>query len=85
MKKHQRILKDQHLKGLDKVMWWIEYVIRHRGAKHLRSPAADMTFFQYFLLDVIAVFLLQIILIAFALYKFVILVRYRLQVKLKFD
>lgn len=45
------------MKGIDKVVWWTEYVIRHGGAKHLRNPAADLPWYQYFLLDVAAAFL----------------------------
>lgn len=41
------------MKGVEKAVWWIEYVIRHKGAKHLRSPAADMSFFEYFMVDVV--------------------------------
>lgn len=48
---------DQPMRGIDKVVWWTEYVIRHGGAKHLRNPAADLPWYQYFLLDVAAVFL----------------------------
>nr|XP_023029679.1 UDP-glucuronosyltransferase 2B33-like [Leptinotarsa decemlineata] len=54
-----RILKDQPLKGVDKAVYWIEYVIRHKGAKHLRSPAADMPYYKYFMVDV-AIFLLAV-------------------------
>ncbi|XP_069686167.1 UDP-glycosyltransferase UGT5-like [Periplaneta americana] len=47
-------LRDQPNNPLDRAVWWVEYVIRHRGARHLRSGALDLTWFQYFLLDVIA-------------------------------
>ena len=36
---------------------WLEYVIRHGGAQHLRSAALDLNLFQYLLLDVISVIL----------------------------
>lgn len=49
----QKIFLDQPKSGLDQVLWWCEYVIRHKGAKHLRSPAADLPLYQYLLLDVI--------------------------------
>lgn len=40
--------------GLEKAVWWTEYVIRNKGAKHLRNPAADIPFYQYYLIDVIS-------------------------------
>lgn len=50
--------EDVPMKGLDKAIWWTEYVIRHKGAKQLRNPAADIPLYQYFLLDVIAFIIL---------------------------
>ncbi|XP_066998723.2 UDP-glucosyltransferase 2 [Anabrus simplex] len=43
--------------SINKAVWWIEYVIRHDGARHLRSAALDLTWYQYLLLDVIAAIL----------------------------
>ncbi|XP_045475118.1 UDP-glycosyltransferase UGT4-like isoform X7 [Harmonia axyridis] len=48
------ISKDQPMKGLEKAVWWTEYVLRH-GTQHLRSPSADIPLYQYYFLDVIAV------------------------------
>lgn len=46
------------MKGVDKAIWWIEYVIRHNGAKHFRSPVLDIPAYQYYGLDVMgAIFL----------------------------
>lgn len=39
--------------GLETAVWWTEYVMRHKGAKQLRNPAADIPIYQYYLLDVI--------------------------------
>jgi glucuronosyltransferase len=36
-------------------MYWTEYVIKHNGAPHLRSAVLDLAWYQYYLLDVIAV------------------------------
>ncbi|KAJ9601564.1 hypothetical protein L9F63_000307 [Diploptera punctata] len=49
-----RIFRDQPLTPLDQAMFWTEYVIRHKGAPHMRSAALDLTWYQYFLLDVTA-------------------------------
>ncbi|CAG9820048.1 unnamed protein product [Phaedon cochleariae] len=59
------ILVDQPMKGVEKAVWWIEYVLRHKGAKHLRSAAADMSFYEYFMIDVIC-FLL--VCVSFSIY-----------------
>lgn len=45
--------KDRPLSPQDTVVYWVEYVVRHSGAYHLRTAAADMPFYQYLLLDVI--------------------------------
>jgi len=36
-------------------VYWTDYVIRHKGAPHWLSASQDLAWFQYFLLDVIAV------------------------------
>ncbi|XP_075401053.1 UDP-glucuronosyltransferase 2A2 isoform X1 [Tenrec ecaudatus] len=44
---------DQPVKPLDRAVFWIEFVMRHKGAKHLRPAAHDLTWFQYHSFDVI--------------------------------
>ncbi|XP_069314172.1 UDP-glucuronosyltransferase 2B4-like isoform X3 [Eulemur rufifrons] len=51
--KLSRIHHDQPMKPLDRAVFWIEFVMRHKGAKHLRVAAHDLTWFQYHSLDVI--------------------------------
>lgn len=53
VQKLQKIALDQHMTGLEKAVWWSEYVIRHNGTKHLRNPTADMPLYEYLLVDVI--------------------------------
>nr|XP_043883144.1 UDP-glucuronosyltransferase 2A2-like [Solea senegalensis] len=50
--------KDQPIKPLDSAIFWIEYVMRHKGAPHLKSESYKMSFIQYYSLDVIAFLLL---------------------------
>jgi glucuronosyltransferase len=52
------IYRDQPLTPLEQAVFWTEYMIRHKGAPHVRSAVFDLTWYQYFLLDVIAVLLL---------------------------
>lgn len=34
-------------------VFWIEHVLRHKGSKHFRSAAMDLTWYQLYMLDVI--------------------------------
>uniref|UniRef100_H2RA40 Uncharacterized protein n=1 Tax=Pan troglodytes TaxID=9598 RepID=H2RA40_PANTR len=52
--KLSRIHHDQPVKPLDRAVFWIEFVMCHKGAKHLRVAAHDLTWIQYHSLDVIA-------------------------------
>ncbi|XP_069690476.1 UDP-glycosyltransferase UGT5-like isoform X1 [Periplaneta americana] len=55
-----RLFQDQPLTPLQQAVYWTEYVMRHKGAPHMRSAALDLTWYQYMLLDVIAVLCLVI-------------------------
>ncbi|XP_052055309.1 UDP-glucuronosyltransferase 2B17-like [Apodemus sylvaticus] len=44
---------DQPMKPLDRAVFWIEFVMRHKGAKHLRPLGNNLTWYQYHSLDVI--------------------------------
>lgn len=50
---------DQPLKPLDKAVFWIEYVIHHNGAHHLKTSANNLNWIQFLLIDII--FVLSII------------------------
>ncbi|XP_006027573.1 UDP-glucuronosyltransferase 2A1 isoform X3 [Alligator sinensis] len=49
-----QIHHDQLVKPLDRAVFWIEFVMRHKGAKHLRPAAHQLTWYQYHCLDVLA-------------------------------
>nr|XP_014289141.2 UDP-glucuronosyltransferase-like [Halyomorpha halys] len=55
------ILQDKDQSSLKKAVYWVEYVLRHNGAKHLRPASLDLNIFQYLLLDVISVIILFIL------------------------
>ncbi|XP_003415956.1 UDP-glucuronosyltransferase 2B4-like isoform X4 [Loxodonta africana] len=54
---------DQPVKPLDRAIFWVEFVMRHKGAKHLRPASLSLTWYQYHSLDVIG-FLLACVAIA---------------------
>ncbi|KAJ8959702.1 hypothetical protein NQ318_021894 [Aromia moschata] len=66
----RQLARDVPMTGLEKAIWWTEYVIRHKGAKHLRNPVADLPLYQYYLLDVIGV-LLSIVVVFVAIAYFI--------------
>ncbi|KAJ0171002.1 hypothetical protein K1T71_013201 [Dendrolimus kikuchii] len=49
------LMYDQPQKPLDRAIRWIEHVLRHKSAKHLRSPAANMSMLEYIQIEVITV------------------------------
>uniref|UniRef100_A0A8D2DJQ8 UDP-glucuronosyltransferase n=1 Tax=Sciurus vulgaris TaxID=55149 RepID=A0A8D2DJQ8_SCIVU len=64
-----RLHKDRPIEPLDLAVFWVEFVMRHKGAPHLRPAAHDLTWYQYHSLDVIG-FLLAIVLgVAFITFK----------------
>ncbi|KAF4113751.1 UDP-glucuronosyltransferase 2A1-like [Onychostoma macrolepis] len=64
-----RIHHDQPMKPLDHAVYWIEFVMRHKGAKHLRVQAHDLSWYQYHCLDVVAFLLSVAALITFLFIK----------------
>ncbi|XP_075209740.1 UDP-glucuronosyltransferase 2C1 [Chanos chanos] len=59
--------KDQPMKPLDHAVFWIEYVMRNKGAAHLRSEFHKMPWYSYHSLDVIVVLLTAVAVIVFAI------------------
>ncbi|XP_060833725.1 UDP-glucosyltransferase 2-like [Rhopalosiphum padi] len=52
-KKLSKRFKDRPLNATESAVYWTEYVIRHKGAKHLRTAAVGMPWWKYYLVDVI--------------------------------
>ncbi|KAM8897934.1 UDP glucuronosyltransferase 5 family, polypeptide D1 [Spinachia spinachia] len=45
--------KDQPMGPMDQAIFWVEYVMRHKGAPHLRTDAYKMPWYSYHSLDVL--------------------------------
>uniref|UniRef100_A0A8V5H6U7 UDP-glucuronosyltransferase n=1 Tax=Melopsittacus undulatus TaxID=13146 RepID=A0A8V5H6U7_MELUD len=53
---------DRPIHPMDLAVHWVEFVMRHKGAPHLRPAAHDLNWIQYHSLDVIA-FLMAVVLL----------------------
>ncbi|XP_045540089.1 UDP-glycosyltransferase UGT5 [Papilio machaon] len=49
----RNLMQDQPQKPLERTIWWLEYILRHGGAKHLRSPAANISWSEYLELELV--------------------------------
>ncbi|XP_055920769.1 UDP-glycosyltransferase UGT5-like [Eupeodes corollae] len=67
VRKFSQLYRDRPMSPRQTAMFWIEYVLRHKGAYHMQSPAIHLNVFQYLSLDVIGFLLL----VAFIVFKVV--------------
>ncbi|XP_056136104.1 2-hydroxyacylsphingosine 1-beta-galactosyltransferase isoform X1 [Lampris incognitus] len=63
------IHKDQPGHPVTRAVYWISYILRHRGADHLRSSVYEVSTYQYFLLDVVLTMVALLALFGFAVYR----------------
>ncbi|KAL0810773.1 hypothetical protein ABMA28_010090 [Loxostege sticticalis] len=50
----RNLMNDHPQPPLERAVRWTEYVIRHSGARHLRAPAANMPWHQYYELELVS-------------------------------
>lgn len=69
VKKFAKIYRDRPQTVQETVRFWVDYVIRHRGAKHLQSPLVNMNYIQQNNIDILLliVLILNILVKMFAL------------------
>lgn len=60
VKKISSVYRDRPISAIDNAIFWIEYVIRHKGAKHLQYPGVELNFFQQNSLDVLVFLLIAV-------------------------
>jgi glucuronosyltransferase len=46
------LFRDNPIKPMDSAIYWIEYAIRNKGAKHLKSSSVNFCWIKYNMLDV---------------------------------
>ncbi|MED6237200.1 hypothetical protein ATANTOWER_020686 [Ataeniobius toweri] len=64
-----RIHHDRPISPRDEAVFWIEFTMRNKGAKHLRVQAHELTWYQYHSLDVLLFLLTIDLLLIFILFK----------------
>uniref|UniRef100_A0A4W5REH4 UDP glucuronosyltransferase 5 family, polypeptide F1 n=1 Tax=Hucho hucho TaxID=62062 RepID=A0A4W5REH4_9TELE len=62
MQRLSRLHRDVPMEPLDTALFWIEFVMRHKGAAHLRTESYRMPWYSYHSVDVM-VFLLAVVLL----------------------
>lgn len=63
------MLRDQMIPSVDKAVYWIESVIRHGGAQHLRLASTSLPFHKRYMLDVVGVLLVSSALVVYIFCK----------------
>lgn len=66
MKRLSALHRDKPMHPLDTALYWIEFVIRHNGASHLRTESYKMPWYAYYSVDVLC-FLLVVVLTLIAI------------------
>ena len=68
MQRLSRLHRDTPMKPLDSAIFWIEFVMRHKGAAHLRTESYKMPWYSYHSVDVMLflIVLFLVILMTFA-------------------
>uniref|UniRef100_A0A3Q1H9D3 UDP-glucuronosyltransferase n=1 Tax=Anabas testudineus TaxID=64144 RepID=A0A3Q1H9D3_ANATE len=85
MQRLSRLHRDQPVAPMDQAIFWVEYVMRHKGAPHLRTEAYKMPWYSYYSLDVVLLLLTAVTLLllsSLAVFRF-ICCRFRRKIKAK--
>ena len=83
MQRLSRLHRDQPMKPLDLAIFWIEFVMRHKGAAHLRTESYRMPWYSFHSVDVV-VFLLTAFIISLLIFVPLIRCCFRMCFKLKY-
>lgn len=68
MQRLSRLHRDQPITPMDQAVFWVEYVMRHKGAPHLRTEAYKMPWYSYYCVDVLLLLLTAVSLLMLSTY-----------------
>ncbi|KAG8331676.1 UDP-glucuronosyltransferase 1-1 [Homalodisca vitripennis] len=57
MARLSHLYRDQPNSPADRLVFWVEYLLRHGGAHHLRPASALLPWYQLYLIDILALLL----------------------------
>ena len=70
------LMHDELVSPRDTAAFWVEYVLRHNGTKHLKMSSERMATYRYYLLDVaVCLGAISVAVVAVAVYVLVVLLR----------
>ncbi|NP_001170969.2 UDP glucuronosyltransferase 5 family, polypeptide A4 precursor [Danio rerio] len=64
MQRLSKLHHDQPMKPLDRAIFWIEFVMRNKGAPHLRTQSFRMSWIEYQSIDVILTLMVMVLVFA---------------------
>lgn len=67
--KLDKLLRGTQPDGVDTAVWWIEHVIRNNGTAAIKEFNAEISWYDFYLVDVIALLLLLFALLLYVLVK----------------
>lgn len=71
LKFKREVFNDRQMKPLDLAVYWVEYVLRHNGARHLMNNASALNYIHFFSMDICVLIFSAVILNAFAIAKII--------------
>ncbi|XP_034076698.1 UDP-glucuronosyltransferase 2C1-like isoform X3 [Gymnodraco acuticeps] len=71
MQRLSRLHRDQPMKPLDTALFWIEFVMRHKGAAHLRTESYRLPWYSYHSVDVVLFLAGAVLLVLFTFVFFI--------------
>ena len=72
MQRQGRLFRDRPEPPVKKAAWWVEFVLRHKGADFLKPRSMNLRFYQAWNLDILAVAVLVLMLFSVISWKFTI-------------
>jgi glucuronosyltransferase len=68
IEKLRDLILDEPMSTRERAVWWVEYVIRHNGTKHLDYVGRQIPLYQKYFLDFIGIGLLSLAYLILTLY-----------------